>query len=143
MRNLFILIKSGAPSKLNFLFLFFFFGQWAILIGPSPKKQLKIWSLPKKIEDFVGRWSACPLAQLYRMKEDNFGQSIWDKSVVLLGTSWGTHWELDGNNKKSKNSIPALPPSPKKKKPWASWCMLHCLIRIPIPSFVCLSPFSS
>jgi hypothetical protein len=24
----------------------------------------------------------------------NFGQSIWDKSVVLLGTYWRTHWEL-------------------------------------------------
>jgi len=41
----------------------------------------------------------------------NFGQSIWDESVVLLGTYWRTHlelgelfgnlmknpWELDGN----------------------------------------------
>jgi len=35
---------------------------------------------------------------------------------VLLVTSWGTHWELDGNNKKSKNSIPALPPFPQKEK---------------------------
>jgi hypothetical protein len=24
-------------------------------------------------------------------------QSVLDKSVVVLGTSWGTHLELDGN----------------------------------------------
>jgi hypothetical protein len=29
--------------------------------------------------------------------EFNFGQSIWDKSVVLLETSWGTLCDLDGN----------------------------------------------
>ncbi len=27
----------------------------------------------------------------------DFGQSIWDESVVLLGTYWRTHWELDEN----------------------------------------------
>ncbi len=33
-----------------------------------------------------------PLYSLYTWKF-NFGQSICDKSVVLLGTPWGTHWE--------------------------------------------------
>jgi hypothetical protein len=27
-------------------------------------------------------------------KGENFGQNIWDKNVVLMGTYWGTHWEL-------------------------------------------------
>ncbi len=36
----------------------------------------------------VGRSSAAPLAHLYRWKEDNFGQSTWNKSVVIFGTSW-------------------------------------------------------
>ncbi len=29
----------------------------------------------------------------------NFRQDIWDKSVVLLGTFWETHWELDDDAK--------------------------------------------
>jgi len=45
-----------------------------------------------------------PMAHIYiGEKADNFGQSIWDKSVVLLGThisntlgTLGTLWELDG-----------------------------------------------
>ncbi len=69
---------------------------------------MKCWRLPKwfPLEDN----RAIPLAQLYRWKENNFGQSIWDKRVVLvsrehleehinweLGDSFGnlmrTHWE--------------------------------------------------
>jgi hypothetical protein len=37
-----------------------------------------------------------PFCNLYTWKF-NFGWSIWDKSVILLGTIWGTRWELDGN----------------------------------------------
>jgi hypothetical protein len=29
-------------------------------------------------------------------RRTTFEQRIWDKSGVLLETSWGTHWELDG-----------------------------------------------
>jgi hypothetical protein len=32
--------------------------------------------------------------QLCRGKVENFGQTLWDKSLVLLGTLWGTHEEL-------------------------------------------------
>jgi hypothetical protein len=47
---------------------------------------------------------------------------MWDKTQVLLGTSWGmdfrTFWELDGNKlgtkEKTKNSL--LPPSPRPKR---------------------------
>jgi hypothetical protein len=31
---------------------------------------------------------------IYVKQKFNFNQSIWDKSVVLLWTYWGTHWEL-------------------------------------------------
>ncbi len=41
--------------------------------------------------------SSSPLAHLYRGKEDNICQNIWDKSDVLWKTRWGTHWELGGN----------------------------------------------
>ncbi len=46
--------------------------------------------------------------------ELNFGQTIWGKTQVLLGTSWGQHfrtlWEFDGNKgKKTKISSPPCP----------------------------------
>jgi hypothetical protein len=40
----------------------------------------------------VQSWAYLPYS-LYMWKF-NFGQSIWDNSVVLLGTSWATQWEL-------------------------------------------------
>jgi hypothetical protein len=48
----------------------------------------------------------------------NFGQTIWDKTKVLLGTSWGiylkTFWEDDKNTKlriktKKKKFLSPLP----------------------------------
>jgi hypothetical protein len=36
------------------------------------------------------------------------GQTIWDKIEVLLETSWGTPWELDGNTLGITNT--KLPP---------------------------------
>jgi hypothetical protein len=43
-----------------------------------------------------GRNIAVPsLAYLCKFRKDNFGQRfIWDKSEVLLKTSWRTHWEF-------------------------------------------------
>jgi hypothetical protein len=93
------------------------------------------WSFTKKTIEVLEApqnrtWSACPLAQLYRMKEDNFGQSMWDKSVVLLGTSWGntlgTWWEQQEIKKFNTHPSPPLPP--KRKNPGLLGCMLHCLI---------------
>jgi hypothetical protein len=62
--------------------------------------------------------------------ELNFGQTIWGKTHVLLGTSWGQHfrtlWEYDGNKGK-KTKI--LPPPPQKEKNWTVHeCMLSLLI---------------
>jgi hypothetical protein len=49
----------------------------------------------------------------------NFGQSIWDKSEVILGTTWGTSWEevrnMMGEREKAKNSSPT-PSFPRRKK---------------------------
>jgi len=51
--------------------------------------------------------------------ELNFGQNIWDKFEVLLGTSWGTFCEFHGNPMGPRNfsfkSFPSLP-TPKREK---------------------------
>jgi hypothetical protein len=55
---------------------------------------LKHWALSKlKAHRFF--LVAC-LCSLYLWKF-NFGQSKWDKSVVLLETYWEEFWELGGN----------------------------------------------
>jgi hypothetical protein len=64
------------------------------LIGPSPETK------PKKKKTFEGspillkKRMLCLWPTYIGEKEDSFGQSIWDKRVMLLGTSCGTHWEL-------------------------------------------------
>jgi hypothetical protein len=77
----------------SLVFFFFFLLQWAILISPSPWKKSETCELPK-----IELLCASPWAHLYRWQGENFGQSIWDKSEVLLGTPLGniidTHWEL-------------------------------------------------
>ncbi len=35
---------------------------------------------------------------LMYMKSSILDQRIWDKSLLLVGTSWRTLWELDGNH---------------------------------------------
>jgi hypothetical protein len=55
------------------------------------------------------------LAHLYNWQGEHFGQTIWDKTEVLLRTSWetylGTWWEHDGNTlgRREKNKIPLSP----------------------------------
>jgi hypothetical protein len=46
----------------------------------------------------------------YVHESSTFGQSMYNKSVALLGTSWGKHWELHGNSTekfKNKNKNPS------------------------------------
>jgi hypothetical protein len=50
----------------------------------------------------------------------NFGQTIWDRIVVVLGTTWGTPCEHDENTlrtrpKKNKNCS-LTHPTPQRKK---------------------------
>jgi hypothetical protein len=83
--------------------------------------------------------------------ELNFGQNIWDKSEVPLGTLCGTNWELeesfgnligthrehDGNKGKRKNLLPTPPLSPKVFSTCWAFHWLH-------GTFICkncLSPF--
>jgi hypothetical protein len=90
----------------------------------------------------------------------NFGQTIWDKIEVLLGTSWElrepqlntlrTYWEHIGNKeakeKKKKKSSPTSPhphPTPKRKKqgPWQVHAELFPLAASNFYFQNCLSPF--
>jgi hypothetical protein len=48
--------------------------------------------------------------------ELNFGQTIWDKTQVLLGTSWEHIWEHFKNKGKTQNN-PCSPLPPLKKQP--------------------------
>jgi hypothetical protein len=62
----------------------------------------------------------------------NFGHNIWDKFQVILGTSWGTFCEFDGNHmtprKFFRKSLPSFPPQPEKEKNWMFHeCMVNFL----------------
>jgi hypothetical protein len=109
-----------------FLFLFLFFIRERSHFDWLITNFLKHCALPKlEVQRFIWKLAlgqSKPLAHLYKecvyiyIWKFNFGQSIWDKNVVLLGKFWGTHQELDksfGNlmgthweqQKKSKKSL--------------------------------------
>ncbi len=122
-------------SWVCFHFFSIFLGEGAIiLIGLSPIF-LELWAL-SKIE--APSWTPIvklktnvlcrgPPFQFKYIWELNFKQTIWDKSEVLLGMSWGTYWEHIGNKHKTKihSPFPPPPPSPQKKKigPLMSACV--------------------
>jgi hypothetical protein len=54
-----------------------------------------------------------PLALLYSLY---MTVQLWPKILVLLGTSWGTFWELDGNTLGTKKIFQQFPPSSPKEK---------------------------
>jgi hypothetical protein len=68
--------------------------QWEYLFGPQLQNKNKC--IPQTIAH---------LLSLYTW-ELNFGQTIWDKTNMLLGKSWGiylkTFWEHDKNTLKTK-----------------------------------------
>ncbi len=123
-------IRWGA-SKIQF-----FFVQWVILIGLSPKTNWK--ETPQNKSFYCKIVIPLPLAYLYSWKEDNFwakhlcagiGNILWN----TLGI-WGTFWELDENTlgtwkTKKKIPMPHFPSlSQEKKYPEPFWFMLHRLI---------------
>jgi hypothetical protein len=71
-------------------------------------------------------------------KGDSFGQNIWDKNMVLLGTYWETTWELDQNTlgiRKTKKL-----PHPIEKQIGLSFVYVepcHLLNEFFISKFVC------
>jgi hypothetical protein len=85
-----------------------------------PPIKASFWTTSYKIE--TNMFPFFHLFNLYTL-ELNCGQTIWDKTKVLLVTSWGTHlgifWKLDGNvlgrRGKHKNASP-LPHQKEKEK---------------------------
>jgi len=55
----------------------------------------------------------------------NFGQTIRDKTQVLLGTSWGTN--LGTREKKTNNPVPPHPLQIEK-----NWIVHLCILSLPI-----------
>ncbi len=53
---------------------------WSNSLGPSHKTETNVLHI-------AHLFSLCT-------SELNFGHTIWNKSEVILGTSWGTNWEL-------------------------------------------------
>lgn len=121
-------------------FILFFFGSnepfWLAhheqKKNPKINKSLKLWKVPK-IEVSMWRCGASCLADLYMREGRNFGQTIWDESVVLLGISLGNTlktcestmgtWSEHKKRKKVPNK-----PAPKGKKRSLLECMFNNLI---------------
>jgi hypothetical protein len=60
---------------------------------PMTAKKIETLEVPQNI-GFYWKMECLPFARLYRSKENNFGQSIWDKKCGgirnILGNSLGT-----------------------------------------------------
>jgi hypothetical protein len=112
----------GAGSKVLFLFL-----KEPLWLAHSPFFFPKHWALPN-IEAYC-------LAHLYGLYiwKFKFWQSMWYKSVLLWGTSWGTHWKIDGNTLMWTSKSPKT----QKKKKWAIVEPFHWLHEIIIFTSVC------
>ncbi len=113
----FILNQSWADSQLFFPKVPYWLTHQSRVFGTlgmfSPIEAL-FWTPPPT--QFLIRNKCSPDSYLFSLYtwELNFGQTVWDKTQVLLGTSWGIHlrtfWELDGNKGKNKNPPPPSPP---------------------------------
>jgi len=111
--QLFFLFKGSHKMDWCIINLF-----WNWTLGHSPI-DAPLWTPPCTIK----KQMCSPIAHLFSLciSELNFGQTIWEKSVVLLGISWGTTWGLEepfGNlmgthweqGKNQKNPSSTLPP---------------------------------
>jgi hypothetical protein len=119
--------------------IFFLFCNEPIWLTHHSKKTETL-KTPQNKSLYFEVYSSSPLAQLYRWKEDNNCQSIWDKSEVLWRTSWehvknmmGNYWELKGNmvvtywepEKNEKKSCCPTPPNLKGKNARHLQCLLE------------------
>jgi len=101
------------------------------LIGPS-QVFLGHWAVPNRSNPLphpappIEALSCFPLVphnlHTWKLKR------IWDKTELLLGTSWGTPLELDGNRKIKKIPSPPHPKTQKRKKLGRTGCILSLLI---------------
>jgi hypothetical protein len=97
------------------LITFFFFERAIFVIDPSKKRASPLNGSTSLYSQLQSKKECVPLDYSLYTRELNFGQIIWDKTVVLLGMSWVTHlrtrWEQRGKNQK-------LPPPthPQKEK---------------------------
>jgi hypothetical protein len=127
--------------------LFPFFYEVAILIGLS-SILLEHWALPSKSTSLdcsckmeINVLPSAPTFSVYIHESWTLGKPCyWDKSNVLLGTSWGTTWELGnliwtswahdentlGTPKTQRNPSPTL--HQKKKNELLMSCMLSLFI---------------
>jgi hypothetical protein len=107
---------------------FSFFSERAIFIGPSPIffGTLSTPNGSTFLDPPLQNRNICaPLDYSLYTEDFNFGQTKWDKTYLLLGTSWEhlgdaswnlrTFWEHLGNKEK-KARIASRPPYPQKKK---------------------------
>ncbi len=81
-------------------------------------KKMELWRLPRVRGSNLKFFLLLPLAQVYRWKEDNICQSIWDQKWSAIGNSLGTCQELG-------NSFLWPPPYPQEKRE-----ALHSMTRL-------------
>jgi hypothetical protein len=92
---------------------------------PITQKKTKLWRL-LKIEDFILKCRVPPpLAHLYRWKEDNICQGLWEQSELLSRTCWETHWELGQYSENLMGTHWELNQGKMKKKSFSSPAHSH------------------
>ncbi len=133
----------GALNTLSFILFWRSHIDWALQqcfwnIGHSPI-EAPLWTpVTKQLQMCSPMTHLC---SLYTW-ELNFGQTICDKSEVLLQKYWGitwephgnmtgTHWEQGGKN----NNVPSSPP-PKE----GYWISRECMLNLPLGCMKLLFP---
>jgi hypothetical protein len=105
------------------------------------------WPISKKFLRFPSTKVFTPNLETYKsqyrptyvgFKRTMLGEHIGQSDTLLLGTCWGTHWELDENTWEHKRPNTS-PPSPHEKEFWLYWVHVaspHLLSRIYNPNCV-------
>jgi hypothetical protein len=95
--------------------------QWACLNG--------ITSLDPELQNRNRRAALGSISSVYINESWNFGQTIWAKSEVLLGTSWGTVEELE-NHLRTREIYIYIPLRPYQKE--KNWTVHECTLSLPM-----------